>query len=307
MAGVAAGAAAGVFFAVSGVRGAVGAHEETRVAARDGVKQGAAVVFGFEDGQAVVVWFDAADEQGVAVVEEVVRGDGRGEVFFLGADVGDGVRGGDVFEDDAQCRVAAAQRVEHGVDEGGFAVEDVDAVGRYFAVDKQQQARLGDGIEDGVKCGGIGHALGGVGGRAFGIPFDGDDAGGFSGAHGVHAEIVAEVEAHQWGEAGARRNVGGDAFAVGGDGVDAVHRRGEVGHDEGAGALARGVRHGAGEGGAVAQVDVQVVRGGQGEGLGHVRVPVGDSVVFAAVEPVPLAHAGDVIGVAVALDEAGVK
>ena len=28
-----------------------------------------------------------------------------------------------------------------------------------------------------------------------------------------------------------------------------------------------GVRHGAGKGGAVAQVDVQVVRGGEGEGL----------------------------------------
>ena len=37
-----------------------------------------------------------------------MRGDGGSEVVVLCPDVGDGVRGGDVFEDDAQAREAAA-------------------------------------------------------------------------------------------------------------------------------------------------------------------------------------------------------
>ena len=108
-------------------------------------------------------------------------------------DVGDGVCGGDVFENDAQAREAAAQWLQGAVDEGGFAVEDVHAVGRDFAVDEEQQSRLLHRFQDGVEFFRVGDALGGVGGRAFGIPFDGDNARGLRCQYGFRGEAVAEV------------------------------------------------------------------------------------------------------------------
>ena len=134
-------------------------------------------------------------------------------------------------------------------------------------MDEEQQSRLLHRLKYRVEFFRVGDALGGVGGRAFRIPFDSDDARRFRRQHGFRGEAVAEIEAHQRGEGFVRRDVGENALAVGGDGVDAVHRRGEVGHDERACALGGGIGHGAGQGGAVAQVDVQVVRGGEGEGL----------------------------------------
>ena len=54
-----------------------------------------------ENGQAVVVRADAASEEVVALQEQVVRGDGGGQIVGGGLYVGGAVFGGDVFQDDA--------------------------------------------------------------------------------------------------------------------------------------------------------------------------------------------------------------
>src|SRR5690606_23364730 len=78
MGGVAAGTAARVLLQVGRVRRAVGAEEETVAAAGGRRDQRAPVLLALEHRQAVVVRANAARENGVAVVEQVVRGDGGG-------------------------------------------------------------------------------------------------------------------------------------------------------------------------------------------------------------------------------------
>jgi hypothetical protein len=78
VAGVAARAAGGVLLQVRRMRRAVGAQEEPRVARRGGFDQRQAVRLALEHRQAVVVRPDAAQEDGVAVVQQVVRRDGGG-------------------------------------------------------------------------------------------------------------------------------------------------------------------------------------------------------------------------------------
>ena len=101
--GVATGAAAGILFGVLRVWGAVGAEEEFFVAAGGGFHQCFAVCLAFQDRQAVEVRADAADQHGVAVVEQVLRGEGGGDgVGCCGHELR-GIFGGDVLEHDAQA------------------------------------------------------------------------------------------------------------------------------------------------------------------------------------------------------------
>ena len=85
---------------------AVGAKEKACLARGGGVAQGKAVFFAFGDGQAIVVRFDAAGEDVVAVDHQVVRGDRGAKRVVLGARIIDGVCGGDVFHDHAQAGCA---------------------------------------------------------------------------------------------------------------------------------------------------------------------------------------------------------
>ena len=105
---VAAGAAAGVFFQVRGVWGAVGAQEEFVAAAGGHLHQRLAVLFALEHGQAVVVRADAAGKDGVAVEQQVLRRDGGTDKAVGLAHVVGGFFGGDVFEDDFQLGEIAA-------------------------------------------------------------------------------------------------------------------------------------------------------------------------------------------------------
>ena len=84
---VAAGAAAGVLLQVRGVRRAVGAEEEASAAGGRRLDQRPPVLLALEHRQAVVVRPDAAGEDRVAVVEQVMRGDGRGGVAPASAHV----------------------------------------------------------------------------------------------------------------------------------------------------------------------------------------------------------------------------
>ena len=74
--GVAAGAAAGSFFGHLRVRRRIGAEEEFRAAGNGRGDQRLAVRLALEDRQAVPVRTDAAQENGVAVVEQMMGGNG---------------------------------------------------------------------------------------------------------------------------------------------------------------------------------------------------------------------------------------
>ncbi len=89
----------------------VGAEEEARVARGGGGAQGEAVFFAFGDGQAVVMRPDAAGEDVVAVDDQVMRGDGGGEVIAAGTGIGHAFLGRDMFHHHAQAGDAGAERV----------------------------------------------------------------------------------------------------------------------------------------------------------------------------------------------------
>src|SRR5690606_15580479 len=102
MRGEAAGTTAGRFLVVTRMRRAVGAEEELVALARRRGDQGFAMLFALEHRQAVVMRPDAALENGIAVVEQMMRGDGGADVRPAVAHERRGVAGGDVFEYDAQ-------------------------------------------------------------------------------------------------------------------------------------------------------------------------------------------------------------
>ncbi|MNJ67877.1 hypothetical protein D3C77_640820 [compost metagenome] len=70
------------------------------------------------------------------------------------------------------------------------------------------------------------------------------EAAGLGGAHVFDAGAVGEVEHHQRLEATAVRAGGEDALAIGGSFIGVAYWRHQVGHDDRAGELARGVGHG---------------------------------------------------------------
>ena len=92
------------------VRGTVGAEKEFGVPAGGRSQQGPAMPGPLEHRQAIEVWANAAGEQGVAVVKQVVRGEGRRQAVWTVAYECHGLFGGDVFQDDAQLREIVHER-----------------------------------------------------------------------------------------------------------------------------------------------------------------------------------------------------
>ena len=164
--GVTARAADRLFLQRRRMRRAVGA-EEKAVAARCGRgHQRLAVHFALEHRQAVEVRPQAAHEQRVAVVEQVVGGDGGGGEAVGAGHVLGGFAGGDVFEHHLQLGEVAPQRRHHAVDEHGLAVEEVDLAIGHLAVHQQQQAGALHGLQRRVGLADVGDAGVAVGGGA---------------------------------------------------------------------------------------------------------------------------------------------
>ena len=92
-------------FSASDMRRGIGAQEEPGLAPRRGTAQRKPVLFALGDGQAVVMRLDAADEDVVAVDDQVMRGDRRTKVRpRLGAGIGGALGGGDMLHHHAQFR-----------------------------------------------------------------------------------------------------------------------------------------------------------------------------------------------------------
>ena len=265
---VATGAARGVLLEVGGVRRAVGTQEEFGAAAGGGFDQRQAVGFALEHRQAVVVRADAAGEDGVAVVQQVLGGEGGGgEVVGIAHVLGSFARG-DVLKHNFQRGEVAAQRDELLVDEGGFAVEQIDVGAGDLTMHQQQHVGALHGFQRLVDLAQVGHACVAVGGGTGGIELGGYDACGLGTGDLVGGQAVGEVQGHQRVEGDALGHGGQDALAVGQGLGGAGHGRAQVGHDDGAAKLGGGVRHHGVQGLAIAHVQVPVVGAGDGESGG---------------------------------------
>ena len=228
-----------------------------------------------EDRQAIPVRPDAADEERVALIEQVVRGDGCRDRATGLCHILRRLSGGDVLEHDAQCREIAPQRLEHSLDEDRLTIEDVDARIDHLAVDQQGQAFTLHGFERGMHCGHRTDAGIRVGGGTGRIELDRMDRPRSARTHDlIRRSPVGEIERHQRLEAGTGRvdrhrlaQRGQDAFAIGQCLRHGGHRRLEVGHHDGSRELAGGSTHHCLKRGAVAQMQMPVVRADQCQGV----------------------------------------
>ena len=83
---------------------------------------------------------DAAREQRIARVEQVLRRDGRADVRGgRGNELG-GFPGRDVLEHDLQCRKIAQDRRQHALDEYPLTIEDIDLARGHFPMDQERQS-----------------------------------------------------------------------------------------------------------------------------------------------------------------------
>src|SRR5439155_6312329 len=92
------------------------------------------------DRQAIHVRAETALEDGVAIDDEVMRGDGGSNGPRGSADEIDGILGGDVLEHDLEAGNAVDQGCQDALDEDSLAVEHVDLGVRRFAVDQERHA-----------------------------------------------------------------------------------------------------------------------------------------------------------------------
>ena len=211
----------------------------------------------------------AAHQQVVAVVHQMLRRYGGGQIVAAFAHQPCGFCGGDVLEHDFQMRDLFQHGLHNPFDEYGLAVKNINIGVGNFAVRQKQDALVGHCFQHGQQLEQIGHAAVGIGGGAGRIEFEGGNAGSFGFAHGFNGGFVGEVQAHERLEAALAfgRHGGQNLLAVGqrlGDGADG---RFQVGHNECAPHLPRGEGDDRFQRVAAADVQVEIVGSDNGEGL----------------------------------------
>ena len=143
-------ATAGVFFGRLGMRGGVRTQKEfVRFLTGYGGHQCLPVAFAFQYRQTIMMRAHAADQQIIAVEQQVLRGNGSGHVVACIQDKARGFGSSDVFEHDFQIRHLRQNGFHHALDESGFAVEDIDVGIGYFAVDQKAHVLYGDFVQHG--------------------------------------------------------------------------------------------------------------------------------------------------------------
>ena len=246
---------------VSAVCGAVSVPRKNCGAARGRrAAQRQTMLLALGDRQAIEVRTDAALEDRIAVVAEMMRRDRAAQPARIGLDELHALAGRDVLQHDLQALMALEQRRQHLVEEHRLAVEDVDLGIGHLAMDQQRHAGLlhrleaaGDRVHRGDAVRGVGRGMGGIelGRDPHALVLAARQLGRIG--------AVGQVAGHQRLELQLGRNRSADSVAIGGRLGDPGHRRHQVGHDDGAGELAGGV-HGAGrQHRPVAQMDVPVV------------------------------------------------
>ena len=121
-----AGASAVIFLGGPLVRCAVGAEEKPRTAAGGGLEQRLPVTLALEYRQAIEVRPDAAQENRISIVQQMLRRDRRGNAGSRRLDEFHCAGRRDVFEHHLKLREAIEQRLKHRIDEMRFTIEYID-------------------------------------------------------------------------------------------------------------------------------------------------------------------------------------
>ena len=184
-----------------------------------------------------------------------------------------------MLEHDLQVRQARAQRDQHGLDEYGFAVEDIDLRIGDLAMDQQRHADFRHPLQHASDLQDIGDTEMGIGGGPRGIEL-GRDPGTrlIPGLDRVGIGIVGQVQRHQRLEPGTCRQGSQDAGAIGVGGLGCGDGRRQVRHDDSAGELPRGITRDRLQHRAIAEMDMPVVGSAQGDLIGHGRPMRGEEV-----------------------------
>ena len=144
----------------------------------------------------------------VAVVQQVVGGDGGTDVGRSALHELHRIAGSDVLEHHFQGREALDHTAQVLADKDLLAVEYIDLTARYFAVYQQRQADFGHGFEHRENLVDAGHARIGVGSRAGRVELGRmHKTRGFGRAHIVRLGQIGEVQHHQRLETAAGRAV----------------------------------------------------------------------------------------------------
>ena len=264
--GVTTGAACGVLFQVGRVRGAVCTQEKFRAVAHCRLDQRQAVLLALEYGQAVVVRTNPACKNRVAVVQQMMRGDGRCRESVCVAHIMRSLLGGDVLKNDFEFGEITAQRNQLGVNKHRFTVEQVNVRAGDFAMHQQQQASLLHGFQRFISLAQVGYAGVAVGGGTGRVQLGGDHASVFGPLDLVGRQVVGQVKRHQrlkrhpiWY---SRLNT---AF-ISHSKRCSSYRWAQVGHDDGAAKLGRRVRHHGMQCVPVAHMQVPVIGPGDFQG-----------------------------------------
>ena len=199
------------------VRRAVGAEEEARIAAGGGAEQRLPIALALQDRQAVVVRPDAAGENRVAIVQQMLRRDGRGDAGRAPATNSHRARRRDVLEHHAQAGKALEQGLQHRIDEVSFTVEHID-IGRAATspCTSKRHADFFHAREHPVHLRDVGDAGIRVGRRAGGIELDAVDESPLARARSISsgARGVGQIQRQQRFEARPGRQRRQDAFAI---------------------------------------------------------------------------------------------
>ena len=197
----------------------------------------------------------------------MLRGHGGGNVVACFQNKAGGFGGGDVFEHDFKLRHLRQNGFHHAPDKGGLTVENVDFGVGYFAVNEEQDVLFCHFFQNGDKFEQVGYTGIGIGGRAGGVEFEGDDAGGFGFAYKFGRDVISQIKRHQRLKRAAFGQHRHNARFVGKRVGYADDGRFKVGHDDGAPHLTGGIGCNGFERVAVAQVQVHIVGADNGQGL----------------------------------------
>ena len=223
-----------------------------------------------EDRQAVEVRTNAANQHVIAVVQQVMSGNGCADVGRGLVDELHRVRGGDVLKHDFQCWETLYNAAHVLVDEDLFAVKDVYASAGDFTVDQQRHADFSHDLQNREDRIDAGYTGVGVGRCPCRIQLGSmDESAGLGRANVFWLGTVGEVQHHQRLEAAAGGAGSQDALAISVGLGSITHRRYQVWHDDGAAKSARYIRDSVRQHGTIAKMYMPVVGTQQGQAVRH--------------------------------------
>ncbi len=136
-----------MLFQAFGMRGAVGAKEETRAIARGRLNQRLSMRFTLQNRQTIPMRSHAPLKQGVTVVQQVMGGDRRRNRPLGIAHIMSALACGDVFEHHLKLRKRLTQRDHDTINEHCLAIEQISVFVGYFPMHQQRHIPLLHGFK----------------------------------------------------------------------------------------------------------------------------------------------------------------